>query len=142
MPASPVPKPVDMPREPIADLNTTPLIDVMLVLLIMFIITMPLATHAVKVDVPPPVPGVVVDQIKNRIDIAANGVISWNGIPVDRQGLRARIAATQRFVVEPMLLLAPDADARYETVDGVIADIKRSGASKLAFVGNDQYGRF
>lgn len=129
-------------HRPMSDLNTTPLIDVMLVLLIMFIITMPIATHAVKVDVPRPDSSIIIDPVKNTIGIDARGGVSWNGQPVDRTGLRARLASVGNMLLQPQLLFDPDAEARYEIVDSVMADIKRSGANKLAFVNGDRYRTF
>lgn len=127
---------------PMMDMNTTPLIDVMLVLLIMFIITIPVQTHAVKVDLPvnntnnpPPV-----DAQKNKIIIDANDNVTWNGTPVtsDEQ-LDQYLQATLQIQPEPELHFQPLPDARYEKVDKVLAIIKRSGISKLGFIGNEQY---
>jgi biopolymer transport protein ExbD len=127
---------------PMMDMNMTPLIDVLLVLLIMFIITIPVQTHAVKVDLPvnqknnpPPV-----DAQKNKIIIDANDNVTWNGTPVtsDEQ-LDQYLQATLQIQPEPELHFQPLADARYEKVDKVLAIIKRSGISKLGFIGNEQY---
>jgi biopolymer transport protein ExbD len=124
------------------DMNMTPLIDVLLVLLIMFIITIPVQTHAVKVDLPvnqannpPPV-----DAQKNKIIIDANDNVTWNGTPVtsDEQ-LDQYLQATLQIQPEPELHFQPLPDARYEKVDKVLAVIKRSGISKLGFIGNEQY---
>ena len=130
---------------PIADLNTTPLIDVMLVLLIMFIITMPLATNALKVNLPgetSPDTTIHVNPVKNIVSVTAAGQILWNGEGMDRAGLRAHLEQAQRMTVEPQLLFQPDAEARYELVNMVLGDIKRSGATKLAFIGNERFGSF
>ena len=130
---------------PIADLNTTPLIDVMLVLLIMFIITMPLATNALKVNLPgetQPKPAIIINPVKNIVSVTVTGQILWNGEAMDRAKLRAHLEQTQRMAVEPQLLFQPDAEARYELVNMVLGDIKRSGASKLAFIGNERFGSF
>jgi biopolymer transport protein ExbD len=127
---------------PMMDMNMTPLIDVLLVLLIMFIITIPVQTHAVKVDLPvnqannpPPV-----DAQKNKIIIDANDNVTWNGTPVtsDEQ-LDQYLQATLQIQPEPELHFQPLPDARYEKVDKVLAVIKRSGISKLGFIGNEQY---
>lgn len=127
--------------QPMMDMNTTPLIDVMLVLLIMFIITIPIQTHAVKVDLPVNTdqPRVDVDPQKNKIVIQPDGVILWNGAAVDEVTLAQYLDATKRLPVEPELHFQPDPAARYEKVDKVLAVIKRSEISKLGFIGNEQY---
>lgn len=130
--------------EPMMDINTTPLIDVMLVLLIMFIITIPVQTHAVKVDLPQNNPNQVnppVQPDKNTIAIDPAGVVSWNGTPVDDLTLRQYLDQTTQLNPEPELHFQPDRVARYEVVDRILAVIKRSGVTKLGFVGNEQYAR-
>jgi biopolymer transport protein ExbD len=129
-------------NDPMMDINTTPLIDVMLVLLIMIIMTIPIQTHAVKVDLPqqtnaPPPP---VDPAKNTLAIDANGQSYWNGTPVDDVLLQQYLEATTQLNPEPELHFQPDAQARYEVVDHVLAIVKRSNITKLGFVGNEQYG--
>jgi len=127
--------------EPMMEMNMTPLIDVLLVLLIMFIITIPIQTHAVKVDLPQNNPDAPqpVEADKNKISINAAGVVSWNGAPVDDITLRQYLDATTQLDPEPELHFQPDAAARYETVDRILAVVKRSGVSKLGFIGNEQY---
>jgi len=127
--------------EPMMEMNTTPLIDVMLVLLIMFIITLPVQTHAVKVDLPQnsqnnPNP---VDAQKNKITIDAAGTVAWNGSPVDEVTLRQYLDQTASMNPEPELHFQPDPQARYEVVDRTLAVVKRSAISKLGFIGNEQY---
>ncbi|WP_425228403.1 ExbD/TolR family protein [Sphingomonas sp.] len=127
--------------DPMVDLNMTPLIDVLLVLIIMFIITIPVQTHAVKVDLPvqnnnphPPV-----DPVKNVLDIAANGTVSWNGVPVNDPTLASYLNQSAQLQPEPELHFQPDASARYEVVDKTLAIVKRSNITKLGFIGNEQY---
>ena len=128
--------------EPMMDINTTPHIDVMLVLLIMFIITIPIQTHAVKLDLPvnqentPPPP---IDPVKNVLSINAQDQILWNGGPVTMQQLRAYLDTTQQMNPIPELHLQPDATARYEIVDKVLAVTKQAHVSKMGFVGNEYY---
>ena len=128
--------------EPMIDINTTPLIDVMLVLLIMLIITIPIQTHAVKLDLPvqqtnqPPPP---IDPVKNTVVVSADGKILWNGQAVNQQQLRAYLDATQQMAVIPELHLQPDATARYELVDEVLAITKKAHVQKMGFVGNEYY---
>ncbi|MGV1684666.1 ExbD/TolR family protein [Sphingopyxis sp. NJF-3] len=129
-------------NEPMMEMNTTPLIDVMLVLLIMFIITIPVQTHAVKIDLPVPTDNQNnVDPQKNKVMIDAAGVISWNGTAIDLAQLAQYLEETKALPVEPELQVQPDPYARYYIVDNVMAVIKRSGVGKLGFVGNEQYAR-
>jgi biopolymer transport protein ExbD len=130
--------------EPMMEMNTTPLIDVMLVLLIMFIITIPIQTHAVKIDLPQNAPPTdsVIDPVKNKVAIDPAGIITWNGAPIDLLTLRQYLQQSLRLPVEPELQFQPNAQTRYVTVDEVLAEIKRAGVTKLGFVGNEQYGNF
>ncbi|QUT05005.1 biopolymer transporter ExbD [Sphingobium phenoxybenzoativorans] len=130
--------------EPMMEMNTTPLIDVMLVLLIMFIITIPIQTHAVKIDLPqssPPTPDQI-DPVKNKVSIDPAGTIAWNGTPIDLLTLRQYLNESLKLPVEPELQFQPDAQTRYVVVDEVLAEIKRAGVTKMGFVGNEQYGSF
>ncbi|MEI9850852.1 MAG: biopolymer transporter ExbD [Sphingomonas sp.] len=126
---------------PMMEINTTPLIDVMLVLLIMIIMTIPVQTHAVKVDLPQQSPpqDIVVEPEKNKVYIAANGQIYWNSIPVNDVTLQQYLEQTKNLAVEPELHFQPDPQARYEVVDHVLAIVKRTNITKLGFVGNEQY---
>jgi biopolymer transport protein ExbD len=132
-------------NDPVMELNTTPLIDVMLVLLVMFIITIPMQTHAVKVALPgtpPPTETRLPDPVINKIAIDARGVVTWNGAPVDLKTLHTYLDMTTTMTPEPELHVQPAADARYDSVDHVLAVIKRSKVTKLGFVGNEQYRIF
>jgi biopolymer transport protein ExbD len=128
--------------EPMLDVNVTPLIDVMLVLLIMFIITIPIQTHAVKLDLPVNQPQNVpppINPIKNVVSINAQDQVLWNGSPVTMQQLRTYLDATQQMNPIPELHLQPDATARYEIVDQVLAVTKKAKVQKMGFVGNEYY---
>lgn len=136
----------DNPKgEPMLDMNVVPLIDILLVLLIMFIITIPVQTHAVKLDLPqnqdqqtpPPV-----DPVKNKVVITANNQILWNGAPVSPQQLRLYLDATQQMDPVPELHLQPEPSARYALVDEVLAITKRAHVEKMGFVGNEAYATF
>ena len=127
--------------EPMIDMNVTPLIDVMLVLLIMFIITIPVQTHAVKLDLPvntntPPPP---IEPTKNILSINAQDQVLWNGQPVTMEQLRSYLDTTQQMSPVPELHLQPDATARYEIVDKVLAVTKKAHVQKMGFVGNEYY---
>jgi biopolymer transport protein ExbD len=128
--------------EPMLDINTTPLIDVMLVLLIMFIITIPIQTHAVKLDLPvnqPNQPPPPINPVKNVLTINNQDQVLWNGQPVTMQQLRAYLDTTQQMNPIPELHLQPDATARYEVVDEVLAVTKQAHVQKMGFVGNEYY---
>lgn len=133
--------------EPMMDINTTPLIDVMLVLLIMFIITLPPPTHAVKIDLPqdcqpncPPPPPIL--PTKNVLYVAPNDAILWNGQPIALSQLRGLLEATQTMDPIPELHLQPDPSARYDVVDKVLRETKLANVSKMGFIGNDAYRGF
>jgi biopolymer transport protein ExbD len=130
--------------EPMMDVNTTPLIDVMLVLLVMIIMTIPIQTHAVKLDLPqnsaqtpPPI-----DPVKNKIVVTPQGQVLWNGVPVDLTTLRQYLDLTTTMRPVPELHLQPDAQARYELVDEVLAVCKRAQVTAMGFVGNEAYANF
>jgi len=131
--------------EPMLDMNVVPLIDILLVLLIMFIITIPVQSHAVKLDLPqnqdqqtpPPV-----DPVKNKVVITGSNQILWNGAPVSPAQLRLYLDATQQMDPIPELHLQPEPNARYELVDEVLAITKRAHVEKMGFVGNEAYSTF
>ena len=131
--------------EPMMEITTTPLIDVMLVMIIMLIITIPPQTHAVKLDLPQNQPNQTpppIDPIKNKIVITQAGDVLWNGTSVDLEQLRVFLEASQQINPVPELHLQPEPNARYETVDEVLAVTKRAKVSKMGFVGNDAYMNF
>ena len=127
--------------EPMMEMNTTPLIDVLLVLIIMFIITLPIQTHAVKVDLPQNDPRnqTIVNSDKNKIAIDPAGVVAFNGQPVDDATLKQLLVQTTTLDPEPELHFQPDPTARYEVVDRILAVVKESKVTKLGFIGNEQY---
>ena len=128
--------------EPMMDMNVVPLIDVLLVLLIMFIITIPVQSHAVKLDLPVNQPNQApppVDPIKNRLVVTAAGVVLWNGAPVNLTQLRQYLDISQQMNPIPELHLQPEPDAPYGLVDEVLAVTKRAHVEKMGFVGNEAY---
>ena len=125
------------------DINTTPLIDVMLVLLIMLIITIPIQTHAVKLNMPigtpppPPVPPEVV-----TIEVDFDGTLIWNGRVVpDRQELEQRLRAAAETPVQPEVHLRPNKLVKYASVAMVMASAQRLGMKKIGLIGNEQFMR-
>lgn len=127
---------------PMMEMNMTPLIDVLLVLLIMFIITIPVQSHAVKLDLPVNQPNNTpppVDPIKNRLSVTAGGVVTWNEAPVNLQQLRQYLEISQQMNPIPELHMQPEPDAPYGLVDEVLAVTKRAHVEKMGFVGNEAY---
>ncbi|MBC7985642.1 MAG: biopolymer transporter ExbD [Sphingomonadaceae bacterium] len=131
---------------PMMDINTTPLIDVMLVLLIMFIITIPIQTHAVKIDLPvdtgEPPPENLIDPVKNEVYITPGNEIMWNGTPIDLRRLRQYLDLTTQMNPIPELHMRPDPEANYELVDEVLAVTRRAQVQNMGFIGNELYINF
>lgn len=126
--------------EPMMDINTTPLIDVMLVLIIMLIITIPIQLHSVNMEMPvgkPPNPTEKPQEV--RVDIDAAGQIYWNGIIVDRATLDANMQETAKTDPQPNVLIRPDKAAKYEGVAFVLANSQRRGLKKMAIIGGEQF---
>jgi biopolymer transport protein ExbD len=127
--------------DPAPDMNTTPLIDVMLVLLTMLIITLPIQTHAVKLDLqpsegPPPSPPPVVS-----LTVEFDGTMLWNGIQVDRKTLDVNLIAAAHGNPQPEIHIEADKLARYDAVAKVLADAQRLGVTHIGIVGTDKYLR-
>jgi biopolymer transport protein ExbD len=128
--------------EVMMDINTTPLIDVMLVLLIMFIITIPIQTHAVKMNMPvpnnaapPPTPPEII-----RIEVDFDGTIGWNGeVIADRAALEARLAQVAALPDQPEVHLRPNKLVTYKYVAMIMASAQRLGVTKIGIVGNEQF---
>lgn len=127
--------------EPMAQMNITPLIDVMLVLLIMFIMVIPLTTNALLVPLPTDKGQFEVLEI-NRIHIDAQDRLFWNEHQVDRQGLLNQLATAAAQPLKPAILFEPDALASYDRSAKTIALIKDSGIEKFGFVGNERFRTF
>ena len=128
-------------NEPMVEMNSTPLIDVMLVLLIMLIITIPIQTHAVKLDMPvgpqhpPPTPPVVVE-----LGVDFDGTPTWNGNPVpSREQLDQYLQQAKDTDPQPEIHLRPNRLAKYGAVARVLGDAQRIGVTKIGFVGQEQY---
>ena len=123
------------------DINTTPLIDVMLVLLVMLIITIPIQLHSVNLNMPtgnPPPPLVLPDVVK--LDIDDQSRVYWNGEVVDdRPTLEAKMSASAHQPVQPEVHLRPDKSAKYSVVAGVMASAQRLGLTKIGIVGSEQF---
>jgi biopolymer transport protein ExbD len=134
----------DADGDVMVDINTTPLIDVMLVLLIMFIITIPIQTHAVKMNMPvpnnaapPPKPPEVV-----RIDVDFDGTITWNGETIqagDRAAIEGKLVALAAMADQPEVHLRPNKLVTYKHVALIMATAQRLGVNKIGIVGNEQF---
>lgn len=126
---------------PISDLNTTPLIDVMLVLLVMFIITVPIATHKVALDLPVGPTREAAPPVVYRLDLDAAGRLAWNGAPIAGAELGGKLAAIKSDP-QAELHFRADATARYEAFDRVLAQVKGAGITRLGLVDNGRYAEF
>ena len=123
------------------DINTTPLIDVMLVLLIMLIITIPIQLHSVNLNMPagnPPPP--TAEPVVVTIDIDFDGTVLWNGEALaDRPALEAKLAQAAALPDQPEVHIRPNKLVEYKSVATVLASAQRLGVTKLGMVGNEQY---
>ncbi|EIP86302.1 hypothetical protein A33K_17392 [Burkholderia humptydooensis MSMB43] len=123
------------------DINTTPLIDVMLVLLIMLIITIPIQMHSIKMNLPignPPPPATQPEIV--QIDIDFDGTTTWNGALVpNRAALEAKLAQVAAEPVQAEIHLRPNKLVPYRDVAAVLASAQRIGATKIGLIGNEQY---
>ncbi|MGZ3158429.1 MAG: ExbD/TolR family protein [Burkholderiaceae bacterium] len=123
------------------DINTTPLIDVMLVLLIMLIITIPIQLHSINLDMPvgnPPPPLVKPDVV--QIDIGPEGDVRWNGETIESaDALNTRLVAAATQSVQPELHVRPNKLSPYKAVAQVMAAVQRNGLTKIGLVGNEQF---
>ena len=137
--------PVGAPRDPevMVDINTTPLIDVMLVLLIMLIITIPIQTHAVKLNMPvgnPPPPLVLPEVVTIEVDF--DGTYIWNGLVLSgRPELELRLQAAAAASIQPEIHLRPNKLVKYDSVAAVMASAQRIGLTKIGLIGNEQFLR-
>ena len=130
---------------PLGEINTTPLIDVLLVLLVMLGITIPVATHTLPIDLPqcgkgctPPPSNPVV----NRLVLDAQDRLLWNGTPVTDAALAGALAQTRQMPIEPELQFAPDAAASYDAAAHTLRTIKASGVTRFGIVGTERFRAF
>ena len=126
--------------EPMMEMNMTPLIDVLLVLLVMFIITIPVMTHAVKLDMPRPTNAAQQrEPVVVTIDIDFDGTVLWNGSPVTVDALDGYFRREAANDPQPELHIRPNKRASYDVVARVLAAAQRNGLLKIGFVGNEQF---
>jgi len=130
---------------PMMEMNTTPLIDVMLVLLIMLIFTLPPVTNSVNIDLPSPTPQDNPPPVKpdvNKLVLTVQNQILWNGTPISTSELATDLQVSRTLPVEPELQFQPEPEASYDLSAQVLNIIKASGVTKFGFVGNEQYRVF
>ncbi len=125
--------------EPMIDMNTTPLIDVMLVLLVMLIITIPIQLHAVNMNVPVAAPASTLKLEKIELTITASGDIEWQGTAVQLSELETLMRSGAQLADQPVLQVRSDRHAKYSVLVSVLAASRRAGLNKVVIVGNEQY---
>jgi biopolymer transport protein ExbD len=122
-------------QSPMADINVTPMVDVMLVLLVIFIITAPLFTHAIKLDLPNAQSAAAPEKPETiSVSINAEGAIFWNNDVIQQKDLGARLAAAAQKKPQPELQLRADKSTRYEVIAQVMSAAQTNGLTKLGFV--------
>lgn len=126
--------------QPMMSLNMTPLIDVLLVLIVMMILTVPIVTHKVPIDLPQPGKSKGPHTV-HRLDLGADGRLAWDGVAIADAALPARLAQ-MKDEPDADLQIAANAEARYERFDQTLATIKKAGVTRLGFVGNERFARF
>jgi biopolymer transport protein ExbD len=126
--------------EVMVDINTTPLIDVMLVLLVMLIITIPIQLHSVNINMPTgnPPPQLVKPEVV-KIDIDPQSAVYWNGEPIDGAMLQEKLRSIAAMEPQPELHIRPDRAAKYDVVANVLASSQRLGVTKLGIIGSEQF---
>ena len=125
---------------PMGEMNTTPLIDVMLVLLVMLIITIPIQLHAVSLDMPvgtPPTNNIKPEKV--QIDIDENSIVYWQGLPVTGVELEANMEAAALQAAQPEVHIRPNKASSYAVFANVLSASKRKGLTKMAVVGSEQF---
>ena len=131
-------------REPLGEINTTPLIDVLLVLLIVFVMAIPMADNSLEVALPGPPPIAIpeVYPVRNALGIEPDDQLTWNGSPVDERELTGVLSQVRAMSPEPEVQFRPAASASYERSAEVLLIVEQSRISNFGFLGNEQYRVF
>lgn len=128
---------------PLGEINMTPLIDVLLVLLVVFVITIPPATHSLAFDLPKEtLIRTAPDPVRNRLVLEQDGALRWNGRRISEPELVGLLAAVRAMRTEPQVEFEPEANARYEASTRVLDIVKTSGITRFGFAGNEKYRLF
>lgn len=128
-------------REPLSEINTTPLIDVLLVLLIVLVMAVPLAANSLEVDLPGPGANKV-EAVRNLLVVETDGDLTWNGRPVSDSELAGLLAQVRAMRPEPEVQFRPEGNASYERSARVLLIVKQSRIGNFGFLGNEQYRTF
>jgi len=129
-------------RQPMGEINTTPLIDVMLVLLVMIIFTIPMTTHSLQYDLPQGGGGTQPDPVRNSLVVTVGGELLWNGESVSEAQLAGSLARVRAMRPEPEVQFRPEANARYERTAQVLQIVKASQVTRFGFADNEKYRTF
>jgi biopolymer transport protein ExbD len=134
--------PSSLAREPLSEINTTPLIDVLLVLLIVMVMAVPLATNSLEVELPPSERSDKPDPVRNLLVIRTDGSLLWNGDSIDEPRLAGQLAQVRAMHPEPEVQFRPEANTSYARSAEILLLVKQSRVSNFGFLGTEQYRTF
>ena len=129
-------------REPLSEINTTPLIDVLLVLLIVMVMAVPLATNSLEIELPSKIVETRPHPVSNLLVVETDGDLLWNGRAIDERELAGQLALVRAMSPEPEVQFRPDANASYARSAEILLIVKQSRVRNFGFLGNEQYRTF
>jgi len=129
-------------REPLSEINTTPLIDVLLVLLIVLVMAVPMADNSLEIDLPSPIVVPQPERVHNLLAIKSEGDLTWNGRAIDERELTGLLAKVRAMKPEPEVQFRPEANASYDRSARVLLIVEQSRISNFGFVDNEKYRTF